>query len=62
MRHVDIYTYKNKPYQILRETKIKLEGVWVDCVIYKTLYHNPDGDTWVRTSYEFYKLFEKKKG
>lgn len=53
-----IYTYKNKQYRIFAETKVKIEGVWVDCVIYQTLYYNKDGWIWVRTKEEFFELFK----
>jgi len=53
----NIYEYKNKKYRIFSESKMKLDGVWEDCIIYQTLYHNPDGWIWVRTKEEFFKLF-----
>lgn len=36
---------------------MKVDGKWIDCVIYQTLYDNPDGVFWVRSSKEFYNLF-----
>jgi hypothetical protein len=35
---------------------------WVDVVIYKCLYDNPDGEIWVREASQFYKLFELSNG
>jgi len=55
----NIYTFKQKPYYIFQESKMKINGEWIDCVIYKTLYHNPDGELWVRSSEEFFSLFTK---
>lgn len=51
------FKYKGKLYVIFQETKMKINGEWVDCVIYQTLYDNPDGEFWVRTSEEFFTLF-----
>lgn len=53
------YIYKNKIYCIFKETKMKIDGNWVDCVIYQTLYNNPDGEFWVRSKEEFFKLFKE---
>ena len=53
-----IYTYKNKLYRIFAESKVKIEGVWVDCIIYQTLYSNEDGWIWVRNKEEFFELFK----
>lgn len=52
------YKYKNKTYVIFQETKMKIDDKWINCVIYQTLYDNPDGIYWVRNSEEFFKLFE----
>lgn len=54
-----IYTFKNKPYKIFTETKVKINGVWVDAIIYQTLYVNKDGVFWVRTKQEFFELFKE---
>ncbi|MEK6828913.1 MAG: hypothetical protein AABY15_02220 [Nanoarchaeota archaeon] len=53
-----VYEYKGKKYRIFAETKIKINGVWVEGIIYQTLYHNPDGWIWVRTKEEFFELFK----
>lgn len=53
------FEYKGKTYCIFQETKVKIEGKWVDCVIYQTLYDNPDGEFWVRTKDEFHSLFKE---
>lgn len=55
-----IYYYKDRPYSIVRELKIKLNGSWVDIVEYKCEYDNPDGTYWARLKEEFYNLFEKR--
>ena len=54
-----IYQYKGKPYSIVEETKTKINGQWVDSIIYKTLYVNPEGSIWVRTKEEFFSLFKE---
>ena len=51
------YVYKGKQYCIFQKTKMKIDGKWIDCVIYQTLYNNIDGKFWVRSSKEFYDLF-----
>ena len=51
------FIYKGNLYCIFQETKMKIDGVWIDCVIYQTLYNNKDGEFWVRSSKEFYDLF-----
>ncbi len=38
---------------------MKVNNKWVDCVIYQTLYDNPDGEFWVRNSEEFFSLFKE---
>lgn len=53
------YIYKGKLYELVCEAQIKLNGVWEECVIYRTLYYNPDGTTWVRKKDEFYNLFKE---
>lgn len=53
------YIYKGNPYVIFQETKMKVDGEWIDCVIYQTLYDNPDGEFWVRSSEEFFALFQE---
>lgn len=55
-----IYYYKDRPYSIVRELKIKINGNWIDIVEYKCEYDNPDGTYWARLKEEFYNLFEKK--
>jgi hypothetical protein len=56
-----VYEYKGKPYRIFAETKTKINGIWVDSIIYQTLYNNPDGWIWVRTKEEFFSLFKEVK-
>jgi hypothetical protein len=56
-----VYEYKGKLYKIFAETKVKINGVWVDSIIYQTLYNNPDGWIWVRTKEEFFSLFKEVK-
>lgn len=53
------YEYKGKPYRIFAETKTKINGQWVDSIIYQTLYVNPEGSLWVRTKEEFFSLFKE---
>ena len=56
-----VYEYKGKPYRIFTQTKTKINGVWIDSVVYEALYDNPDGKFWVRTKEEFFKLFKIHK-
>ncbi len=51
------YKYKERPYKILHESKIKIGGTWIDVIVYQCLYENPDGMIWVREKEEFFKLF-----
>lgn len=53
------YTYKGKHYVIFQQTKMKVTGVWVECVIYQALYNNPECEYWVRTKKEFFELFSE---
>lgn len=55
-----VYEYKGNPYRIFSETKVKIDGKWVDAIIYQTLYPNSDGWIWVRTKEEFFSLFKEK--
>ena len=57
--NMEIYEYKGKQYRIFAETKSKINGEWVDSIIYQTLYYNEDGWIWVRTKEEFFSLFKK---
>jgi len=52
-----VYTYKDKPYKILYESKIKIGGTWIDVIVYECQYENSDGMIWVREREEFFKLF-----
>lgn len=54
-----IYIYNRNKYRIFAETQMKVDGVWKDCVIYQTLYHNQDGWIWVRTKEEFFESFKE---
>lgn len=54
-----IYEYKNNKYRIFSESKVKINGVWEECIIYQTLYVNTDGWIWVRTKKEFFELFKE---
>ena len=49
----NIYYYKDKPYRVVCESKVKIDGVWLDCVIYEALYENLDGKIWVRPRLDF---------
>ena len=53
-----IYEFKGKQYNLLLETKIKIDDEWVDGIIYMCLYYNPDGMVWVRTKEEFFEKFK----
>lgn len=54
------YYYKDKPYRIIQESKVKIEGVWYPCIIYECLYENPEGMVWVRPKESFFQLFKPK--
>lgn len=56
-----VYEYKGKKYRIFAESKSKINGEWVDSIIYQSLYHNEDGWIWVRTKEEFFELFKEFK-
>lgn len=56
----DIWYYKDKPYCIMEETKIKVGSEWWDAIIYQCLYDNPDGMIWVRFKKDFFDLFKNK--
>lgn len=56
----DIYIRKNLSYKIYKESKYKLNGQWVPCIIYEPLYDCPDGDIFVRDKKEFFKEFKLK--
>ena len=56
----EIYYYKDNPYTILSETKIKINNMWKDYIVYKCKYKNPDGSIWVRQRQEFFELFKPK--
>jgi hypothetical protein len=56
-----VYEYKNNKYRIFAESKVKISGVWVECIIYQTLYDNKDNWIWVRTKKEFFELFKSIK-
>ena len=53
-----IYYFKGNPYRIFSETKVKIDGIWIDAIIYQALYVNKDGIFWVRTKKEFFELFK----
>lgn len=54
-----IYYYKDKPYEVLSDTSIKIGDEWIPGIIYICLYENKDGMVWVRTKEEFNKLFKE---
>jgi protein associated with RNAse G/E len=54
-----IYEYKGKLYRIFSKTKIKIDGNWVNGIIYQSLYYHPDGSIWTRTEEEFFRLFKE---
>lgn len=55
-----IYYYKDKPYTIVINSKIKIEGEWKNVIIYHCEYENPDGMYWTRFTDEFFDLFKMK--
>ncbi len=52
------YEYKEKKYKLISSTKIKIDGEWVEGIIYMCLYNNPDGLIWVRTKEDFFEKFK----
>lgn len=54
----NIYEYKGKQYRIFAESKMKIDGKWIDCIVYQTLYVNEDGWIWVRTKEDFFNNFK----
>jgi len=48
---------KERTYEIVCRSKMKIDKIWQDVVIYKCLYENPDGDTWVRPVEDFEENF-----
>lgn len=56
-----VYKFKDKPYRIIEKSKIKLNGIWEDVIIYECLYDNPDGMHWVRLIEDFYTNFKVDK-
>ena len=48
----------NKPYLKLKTTKIKIDGIWTDGIVYLCLYRNLDGMIWVRTQEDFKNNFK----
>lgn len=58
---MEIYYYKDKPYKILYESKVKIEDVWHPCIVYECLYDNPDGKIWIRIKDSFFNLFKNTK-
>lgn len=55
------YYFKDKPYKIFMETKIKIGEDWIDGIIYQCLYDNPDGIFWIRTKEDFFLKFKTWK-
>ena len=49
----------NKPYFILKRTKVKIDGIWKDAIVYVCLYFNKDGMVWVRLKEDFELNFKK---
>lgn len=54
-----IYEYKGKRYQFITHSKMKIGETWIPVIIYRCLYDNPDGMTWVREEDQFWKLFKR---
>lgn len=46
------FLFKEKPYEVVVKSETKLNGQWVPCIVYKTLYseskNRPAGRIWVR--------------
>lgn len=46
------FLFKDKPYEVVVKTVTKFDGVWIPCVVYKTLYSQgadrPIGRVYVR--------------
>jgi hypothetical protein len=57
----DCWTYKGKEYRIVHFVKMKVNGDWVDGVLYEAMYLNPDGRYFVRTKEDFDLLFNIRK-
>jgi hypothetical protein len=57
---IETYEFKDKSYKILHEGAMKIEGVWIPCVVYQSLYENPYGEIWVRSKEAFFERFKLK--
>lgn len=55
---IQMYYHKGKPYRIIKHSKVKIEGVWKECIIYEAMYDNPDGNIWVRLKEDFENNFK----
>lgn len=46
------FLFKDKPYEVVVKTETKLGGIWIPCIVYKTLYSQgadrPIGRVYVR--------------
>jgi hypothetical protein len=46
------FLFKEKPYEVIVKTETKLNGMWIPCIVYKTLYSQgadrPVGRIYVR--------------
>lgn len=56
-----IHTKTGNPYSLVTDNfMFKDHGVWRrELILYKTEYHNPDGEYFARTREDFYKNFKK---
>lgn len=57
----EIYWYKNRPYKILYESKIKNFGEWTPITVYMCLYDNEHGMIWARETIDFDRMFTTKR-
>lgn len=66
MKKEKIFYFKDKPYRIVSESKIKIwdtHGIiyrWEPVVVYECLYDNTEGTIWVRFYDDFYNNFKLK--
>ena len=58
----EIVWYKDKPYQVIGSTLIKIDGSWVEGVIYEALYRvrSKNSSVFVRTKSDFESKFKPK--
>ena len=56
-----VHIKSGKEYTVIALSKVKIDGQWLDAIVYQCNYENPEGMIWVRLYLNFVASFQPKR-